>query len=123
MMRTLIPLLLIAAAPAETLTIGGVAFPQSDFVDARAIFDETGAPAIYITLSPAAATKLAAITHDNLGKPLSMMVGGRLLTQPVVREPILGGTMQITGLTSAAEARRFAKAMSGKDPLPESFDE
>ncbi len=123
MWRVLIPLLLIAAAPADTLTIGGVAFPHSDFLDARAIFDETGAPVIYVTLSPTGSTKLAKVTQSNVGKELPLQMGTRVLTKPFVREPILGGTLQISGLSSVEEARKLAKAMSGKDPLPESLEE
>jgi preprotein translocase subunit SecD len=123
MWRALIPLLLIAAAPADTLTIGGVAFPQSDFLDARAIFDETGMPVIYVTLSPSGRAKLAKITQANVGKELPLLIGSRVLTKPVVREPILGGTLQISGMASVEEAKALAKAISGKDPLPESLEE
>ena len=123
MWRALIPLLLIAATQPDTLTIGGVAFPQSEILDARAIFDETGMPVIYMTLSPAGRDKLAKLTQANVGKPIAVLLGNRVLTNPVVREPLLTGTIQISGLASAEEAESVAKAISGKDPLPESFDE
>jgi preprotein translocase subunit SecD len=123
MWRALIPLLLIAAAAADTLTIGGIAFPQSDFVDARAIFDETGMPVIYVTLSPSGATKLAKVTRANVGKEMPLMIGSRVLTKPVVREPLLSGSFQISGMANLEEARQLAKSMSGKDPLPESLEE
>jgi preprotein translocase subunit SecD len=123
MWRALLPLLLIAAAPADTLTIGGIAFPQSDFVDARAIFDETGMPVIYVTLSPSGATKLAKVTRANVGKEMPLMIGSRVLTKPVVREPLLSGSFQISGMANLEEARQLAKSMSGKDPLPESLEE
>jgi preprotein translocase subunit SecD len=123
MWRALFPLLLIAAAPTDTLTIGGVAFPQADFLDARAIFDETGAPVIYVTLSRTGSAKLAKVTRTNIGKELPLRIGSRILTKPIVREPILGGTLQISGLTSLEEAQKLAKLMSGKDPLPESLEE
>lgn len=105
------------------LTIGGVVFPQSEILDARAIFDETGMPVIYMTLSPAGAAKLANVTRANVGKELPLMIGSRVLTKPVVSEPILSGTLQISGFASTDEARRLAKAMSGKEPLPESLEE
>jgi preprotein translocase subunit SecD len=123
MWRKLLPLLLIGAAPADSLTIGGVAFPHSDFLDARAIFDETGAPVIYVTFGPKGAEKLARVTKANVGKPLPLAIGPRVLMKPVVRELILGGTVQISGIASVEEARALAKTISGKDPLPESFDE
>jgi preprotein translocase subunit SecD len=123
MWRALIPLLLIAAAAADTLTIGGIAFPQSDFVDARAIFDETGMPVIYVTLAPSGAAKLAKVTRANVGKEMPLMIGSRVLTKPVVREPLLSGSFQISGMANLEEARQLAKSMSGKDPLPESLEE
>lgn len=123
MWRAFIPLLVVAAAPVDTLTISGVPFPHSDFLDARAIFDETGIPAIYVTLSPAGTAKLAKVTQANIGKELPLQIGDRILMKPVVREPILGGTLQISGVATAEEAKLLAKAMSGKDPLPESLEE
>lgn len=123
MWQKLLPLLLIAAGPAESLTIGGIAFPQSDFLDARAIFDETGGPVVFATFTPAGAKKLARITTANVGKPLPLAIGLRVLMKPIVREPILGGTIQISGIASAEEARALAKMISGKAPLPESLDE
>jgi preprotein translocase subunit SecD len=123
MSRALLPLLLIAAAPADTLTIGGVAFPSADFLDARAIFDETGMPVIYVTLSSAGRAKLAKVTRANVGKEMPLMIDSRVLIKPIVREPLLAGTLQITGLVSIEEAKKLAKAMSGKEPLPESLEE
>jgi preprotein translocase subunit SecD len=123
MWRKLLPLLLIAAAPSDNLTIGGVAFPKSDFLDARAIYDETGAPVILVTFGPKGTKKLAQVTKANVGKPMSLAIGTRLLMKPVVREPILGGTIQISGIAMVEEAHQLAKQMSGKDPLPESLEE
>jgi preprotein translocase subunit SecD len=123
MWRKFLPLLLIATAPADSLTIGGIAFPQSDFLDARAIFNETGGPVVLATFTPAGAQKLARITKANVGKPLPLAIGARMLMKPIVREPILGGTIQISGIASVEEARALAKIISGKEPLPESLDE
>ena len=55
----LLALITVAAAPADLLTIGNEAFPQTDILDARAIADGTGAPNIYVTLTPVAAKRLA----------------------------------------------------------------
>jgi preprotein translocase subunit SecD len=123
MWRAFLPLLLVAAAPADLLIISGVPFPHSDFLDARAIFDETGMPVIYVTLSPAGAAKLAKVTQANVGRELPLQIGDRILMKPVVREPILNGTLQISGVANAEEAKLLAKAISGKDPLPESLEE
>jgi preprotein translocase subunit SecD len=123
MWRKLLPLLLLAAAPVNTLSIGGVAFPQSDFLDARAIFDETGMPVILVTFAPKGTQKLAKVTKANVGKPMPLAIGPRVLMKPVVREAIFGGTVQISGIASVEEAKQLAKLISGKDPLPESLEE
>lgn len=115
--------LLVAAAPAEVLTIGGAPFPQAEITDARAVGTETG-PAIYVTLNPAAAARFAALTKASLGKPLNFALGGRLLSSPVIVEPVLGGSFQIVpALKDFTEAEALALRISGKAPLPEDLEE
>ncbi|WP_293883434.1 hypothetical protein [Sphingomonas sp.] len=125
-MRTpaaLAAVLAVAAAPADLLTIAGQAFPQADILDARAIADGAGMPNIYVTMTPTAAARLAALSSANLGKPIPIAVGGAVLVNPVVREVITGGAIEISGVGNFAAAVAMAKRISGKDPLPESTDE
>jgi SecD/SecF fusion protein len=119
----LFALLAIAAAPADLLTIGGQAFPQADILDARAIADGSGEPNIYVTLTPAAAGRLSALSKANLGKPIAIAIGGTVLMNPVVREAITGGAIEISGVGGFDAAVVMAHRISGKDPLPESTDE
>ncbi|MDB5700213.1 MAG: hypothetical protein JWL66_412 [Sphingomonadales bacterium] len=121
--HALAALLAVAAAPSDLLTIGGQAFPQADILDARAIADGTGAPNIYVTLTPAAATRLMALSKASLGKPIAIAVGGTVLMNPVVREEITGGAIEISGVGTFEAAVAMAHRISGKDPLPESVDE
>ena len=124
-MRAFLPaaLLAIAAAPANQLTIGGEPFAQSDIVDARAIADGSGMPVIYVTLTPAAAGRLATITASRVGKPVPIAVGDTVITTPVVREAITGGNLEISGIASFDAAKTMARRISGKEPLPESDGE
>jgi preprotein translocase subunit SecD len=119
----LIALVAIAAAPSDLLTIAGQPFPQGDILDARAIADATGAPNIYVTLTPAAAHRLAALSKANIGKPIAIAIGGTVLMNPVVREAITGGAIEISGASGFDAAVSLAHRISGKDPLPESTDE
>ncbi|CAN5306681.1 hypothetical protein BH09PSE3_BH09PSE3_09060 [soil metagenome] len=119
----LFALMAVAAAPADLLTIGGEAFPQADILDARAIADGTGMPNVYVTLTPAAAKRLANLSTANVGKPVPIAVGGAVLMSPVVREAITGGAIEISGVQSFDEAVVLARRISGKEPLPESISD
>jgi preprotein translocase subunit SecD len=119
----LIALLAVAAAPANILTIAGQPFPQGDILDARATADVTGAPNIYVTLTPAAAQRLSSLSKANIGKPIAIAIGGTVLMNPVVREAITGGAIEISGVSGFDAAVALAHRISGKDPLPESTDE
>jgi preprotein translocase subunit SecD len=123
-MRWLLPLALIAvaAAPADVLTIAGERFPQSDIIDARAVGDANG-PAILVTLGPAATKRLATITRANVGRPITVALGAKVIAAPVVMEPIEAGSFQISGQKSFPEAAAMARRISGKAPLPESEGE
>jgi preprotein translocase subunit SecD len=116
-------MLAVAAAPADLLTFGGVGFPQSDILDARAIADGTGMPNIFVTLTPAAAKRLADLSRANVGKAVPIAVGGTVLMNPIIREAITGGTIEIAGVPSFEAAVTWAHRISGKDPLPETTDE
>jgi preprotein translocase subunit SecD len=115
--------MILAAAPADVLTIGGQPFPKADIVDARAIGDAAG-PAILVTLGAAAAKRFAALTRARIGKPMSIRMGSRELSAPIIVEPVEGGSFQISGaFKSFPEAEALALKIAGKPPLPESLDE
>ena len=52
----------------------------------------------------------AELTAANLGKPLPIRVDGRVVSAPLVNEPITGGEVQIAGVDQA-EAERIAAAL------------
>jgi preprotein translocase subunit SecD len=117
------PAMAIASTPADLLTIGGAAFPQTDILDARATSDGTGMPNIFVTMTPAAAKRLASISKANIGKPIAIAIGNTVLMNPIVRDEITGGVIEISGIASFDAAASMARRISGKDPLPESTDE
>jgi preprotein translocase subunit SecD len=118
-----LPATAIAATTADLLTINGTAFPQSDILDARATSDGSGTPNIFVTMTPAAAKRLASISRSNIGRPIPIAIGGKILMTPVVQDEITGGAIEISGLATFDAAAAMAKRISGKDPLPESTDE
>jgi preprotein translocase subunit SecD len=100
----------------------GVAFAEGDIVDARALPDLAGMPTIMITFSGPAAKRFGVLTARRKGKPLPIMLDGKILAQPIVSEAVLRGEAQISGRWPYEEAVRLAKQISGKDPLPDDLE-
>ena len=48
--------------------------------------------------------RFGAITQDNVGRPFAIIVDDLVLSAPVIREPILGGSGQIAGNFTIEEA-------------------
>jgi SecD/SecF fusion protein len=76
-------------------------------------FDQrTGAPIVVFRLTEPSALRFAELTARNVGKPLAIRVDGRVLSKPVIREPIRGGSGQISGDLSVEEARDVANRLA-----------
>jgi len=72
----------------------------------------SAAPVVELTLTPAGRDRLARATTDNVGRILAVLVDEALITAPIIREPILGGRVQISGSMTAAEASDLALLLS-----------
>jgi preprotein translocase subunit SecD len=95
----------IAAAAAQPVTL--------DVASASLGFDQrTGAPMVLFKLTEGSARRFAELTTQNVGKTLAIRVDGRVLSKPVVREPILGGSGQISGGLTAEQARDIANRLA-----------
>jgi preprotein translocase subunit SecD len=74
---------------------------------------------IEIEFTPDGARKFADFTADHVDEHLAIFFDGKLLTAPVVREPITNGKAEISGFSSLAEAREVADILnSGSLPVP-----
>ena len=71
----------------------------------------SASPVVELTLTPTGRDRLARATTDNVGRILAVLVDEALITAPIIREPILGGRVQISGLTTAAEATDLARLL------------
>lgn len=109
-------LALFVATPASANSIG-VTFvneagdrtdvPAGTGLKARIQFEpQSNAHAIYFTLPPD--MTFLALTRDQVGRRISIYVGCKLVSKPVVRTPITGREGVITGKFSIAEARAIA---------------
>ena len=107
--------LMTGAALADALTL--------EVADARFALDR-GQPIVTITLTPAAREAFARFTAANVGRKVEIRFEGKTILTPVVREPITGGVMQITGpgFTDAPDATRRLAAGGARIEIELSAD-
>ncbi len=95
----------------------GNQFPVQDRVelsgdrltDARAAFDpQTNEPVVNFRFDTAGANRFAQITQANVGRPFAIVLDDKVLSAPVIRQPITGGSGQISGGFSVEEANTLS---------------
>ena len=69
---------------------------------------QTGEWVVNFKFDSVGARQFGDVTRQNVGKPLAIVLDGRVISAPVIREPILGGSGQISGSVSAASATDLA---------------
>ena len=70
----------------------------SDLTDAQPGFDQrTNEPIVSFRFNTSGARKFAQVTQENVGKPFAIILDNQVISAPVIREPILGGSGQISG--------------------------
>jgi SecD/SecF fusion protein len=80
-----------------------------DLVDAQPGFDQrTNEPIISFRFNQSGARKFGNFTKDNVGRPFAIVLDNKVLSAPVIREPILGGTGQISGSFTVESANTLA---------------
>lgn len=83
--------------------------PGDDLVDAQPGFDQrTNEPIITFRFNQTGARKFGSFTKDNVGRPFAIVLDNKVLSAPVIREPILGGTGQISGNFTVESATTLA---------------
>jgi preprotein translocase subunit SecD len=48
------------------------------------------------------------VTADNIGRPFAVIIDDQVVSAPVIREPITGGSGQISGNFTLEDANRIA---------------
>lgn len=80
---------------------------------------QSGQPVVDLEFTPEGAKKFAALTEANVGRPLAIFLDDRLLTAPVVNEPILDGRAVISGNFTADQATQLSVQLNaGALPVP-----
>ena len=87
---------------------------NQNIASARVATDVEGKPAVEITLTEEGQKKLAKLTEDHQGKPLAILVAGKVISAPIVREKIDGDKVLIGGRFTKEEAERIAKGIRVK---------
>ncbi len=90
-----------------------------ELTDAQQGFDpENGEPVVNITFDQSGGKKFARFTTDNVGKPFAIVLDGKVLSDPVIRGAIVGGSSQISGGFTVESAKDLSTALrSGKLPV------
>jgi len=91
-----------------------------DLVDAQPGFDQRSSePVVNFRFNSAGARKFAEATQQNVGRPFAIVLDNKVISAPVIREPILGGSGQISGNFTVQAANDLAILLrAGALPAP-----
>ena len=79
---------------------------------------QTNAAVVNITFDQQGGAKFAKLTTENVRKPFAIILDGKVLSAPVIEEPILGGTARISGSFTVESANQLAISLrSGALPV------
>lgn len=80
-----------------------------DLVDAQPAFDQqTNEPIITFRFNQSGARKFGSFTKTHVGEPFAIVLDDMVISAPVIREAILGGSGQISGRFSVESANNLA---------------
>jgi preprotein translocase subunit SecD len=89
-------------------------------IDARAAPDQSaGGWVVSFRFDARGGKRFGEVTQANVGKPFAIVLDEQVISAPVIREPILGGSGQISGNFSVNEAQDLALLLrAGALPAP-----
>jgi preprotein translocase subunit SecD len=91
-----------------------------DLTDAQPGFDQrTSEPIVTFRFNSNGARRFAQVTQENVGRPFAIVLDNEVISAPVIREPILGGSGQISGSFTVEQANDLAILLrAGALPAP-----
>lgn len=92
----------------EAYLLGKVYVSGKDLADAKTSFDNLGRPVVTLQFSSQGARLFDEATASNVGRQIAICLDGNVISSPVVQERISGGSAQISGRFSSAEAQRLS---------------
>jgi preprotein translocase subunit SecD len=91
------------------LVLKEIAMEGDDITDVSPGFDQrTDEPIATFRFNGRGTRRFAHITEENIGKPFAIVADDKVLSVPVIREPIRGGSGQIAGNFTIEDANRVA---------------
>ena len=95
--------------PVPYLIKKAVEVSGESLTDAQAGFDQrTNEPIVTFKFDTKGAQRFGQITQQNVGLPFAIVLDDQVISAPVIREPILGGTGQISGSFTVQGANDLA---------------
>jgi preprotein translocase subunit SecD len=91
-----------------------------DLTDAQPGFDQrSGEPIVSFRFNTSGSRKFAQATSENVGQPFAIVLDNEVISAPVIREPITGGSGQISGSFTVQGANDLAILLrAGALPAP-----
>ena len=91
-----------------------------DLVDAHQSFEQrTNQPVVSFRLNARGAKKFGDVTTKNVGRPFAIVLDNKVISAPVIREPIITGSGQISGSFTVQSAQDLALLLrAGALPAP-----
>lgn len=91
-----------------------------DLTDAQPGFDQrTSEPIVTFRFNTNGARRFAQATQENVGRPFAIVLDNEVISAPVIREPILGGSGQISGSFTVEQANDLSILLrAGALPAP-----
>ncbi len=91
-----------------------------DLVDAHQSFEQrTNQPVVSFRLNARGAKKFGEVTTKNVGRPFAIILDKKVISAPVIREPIITGSGQISGSFTVQSAQDLALLLrAGALPAP-----
>jgi preprotein translocase subunit SecD len=81
----------------------------ADLVSAQPGFDQrTNEPIVSFRFNSNGARRFAQVTTENVGRPFAIVLDNEVISAPVIREPITGGSGQISGNFTVEQATDLA---------------
>ena len=92
----------------------------ADLTDARPAQDQqTGRWVVDFTFNSVGARRFGEVTQANVGRPFAIVLDNKVISAPVIQQPILGGRGQISGNFDATSANDLAVLLrAGALPAP-----
>ena len=80
---------------------------------ATPIFDErTREPAVAFRLTERSGRLFAEFTGNNIGRTVEIRIDGKVVMKPIIREPIKGGSVQVSGGFTPKDALELADRLN-----------